>query len=143
MGIWDKDPTFKSLGNNKDIHLRRLSWHCANLMCADCDGKIHYRFKKLRTESVDATTGKVTQEFEDYKWDTEFESVQIDGGQTQNEINTPEGSQCECHHCHGRPGYDRWKKAVHEKNSKRLVGVGFISKYKQNELSPEEQEDLK
>lgn len=143
MGIWDDDPTFKAIGNNKDIRLKHLSWQCSNLLCEDCDGFIHYKFKKVESEFVDATTGKVTQKIVDFEWDTEHESVLLDGGITQNRENTPEGSRCECHHCHGRPGYDEWKKKAKQRNEKRLVGVGFVSKYKQNELAPDEKEGLR
>lgn len=127
-GDWDKDPAFKNLSDNKGISLRRLSYACFSLNCIDCDGIIHYMLKKeihgFKGEIVNgilesrwhgqvrnAQTGEMEgePEYEVVMWDTEMESVQLDGGQSQNPQNTPEGSKCECHHCHGRPGYDEWK----------------------------------
>lgn len=147
MGIWDDDPAFKALANNKSLTLKRLSWQCSNLMCDQCDGFIHYRFKKVKSEYIDARTGKKHQEIEDFEWNTEFESVQLEGGQIQDKYNTPEGSKCECHHCHGRPGYDKWKKKMQEKNKQpefKLINTEMpASKFKQDELSDEEKENLK
>ena len=147
MGIWDDDPAFKRLAEDKFMRLKRLSWQCSNLMCAECDGFIHYRFKKVKAEYIDAKTGKKHQEIEDFEWDTEFESVQLEGGATQNRYNTPEGSKCECHHCHGRPGYDKWKKRMQQKSQDAVPEFKLFrtrsSPYKQDELSPEEKENLK
>lgn len=125
---WANDDAFKNLAQNKNIGLRRLSYACFSLNCIDCDGFIHYRLKKevqgFRGEMVNgileskwhgqylsAKTGKMEgeKEYEEVIWDTEQESVQLEGGMSQNPMNTPEGSKCECHHCHGRPGYDEWK----------------------------------
>jgi hypothetical protein len=127
-GDWDKDPTFQNLAKKEGLKLHRLSYQCFNLDCVNCDGKIHYKIKKeitgFRGKMVDgvmqsewhgqyrsARTGKMEgkREFEEIIWDTEMESVQIEGGASQNPMNTPEGSKCECHHCHGRKGYDKWK----------------------------------
>ena len=137
MGIWDDDPAFKSLAGNKFMKLKRLSWQCSNLMCDQCDGFIHYKFKKVKAEYFNIKTGKKEQEIEDFVWDTDFESVQLEGGVTQNMQNTPEGSQCECHHCHGRPGYDKWKAGIKAEQSQ------VVNPYKQNELSDEARKNLK
>lgn len=141
MGLWDDDPAFKSLADNKSIRLKRLSWQCSNLMCDQCDGFIHYEFKKVKVEYFNTKTGKVEQEIEDFVWDTIFESVQLEGGQIQNRENTPENSKCECHHCHGRPGYDKWK-AEKNKTIVSNLSSNITSKYKQNELSDEEKKNL-
>jgi hypothetical protein len=125
---WSDDDTFKNLANKEGLKLHRLSYPCFTLNCIDCDGKIHYKLKKevkgFKGEIVDgkleskwhgqyrsAKTGQIEgeKEYEEVIWDTEQESVMLEGGLTQNPMNTPEGSKCECHHCHGRPGYDEWK----------------------------------
>jgi hypothetical protein len=125
---WKDDAAFKNLANNKGLGFHRLSYACFSLNCIECDGKIHYKLKKevkgFKGKIVDgklestwhgpyrsAETGEMKgeKEFEEVMWDTTQESVQIEGGVTQNPINTPEGSKCECHHCHGRRGYDEWK----------------------------------
>lgn len=143
MGLWDDDHTFKRLSEDKFLRLKRLSWQCSNLMCDQCDGFIHYEFKKVKSEYIDARTGKKHQEIENFKWDTEFESVQLEGGQTQNRENTPEGSRCECHHCHGRPGYDKWKKRKQNKDAQLTLYRTQSPIYQKNELSDEEKENLK
>ena len=142
MGNWDDDPAFKNLANNKFMKLNRLSWQCSNLMCEECDGFIHYKFKKVKAEYINAKTGKKEQEIEDFEWDTNHDSVQLEGGANQDKFNTPEGSRCECHHCHGRPGYDKWKSQI--LNAKDVAkSVPISPYYKQNELSDEEKKNLK
>jgi hypothetical protein len=125
---WKDDQSFNNLAKNKEIHFRRVSYACYSLNCIDCDGLIHYRLLKevkgfvgkmvdgvLQSEwhgqYRSAKTGKMEgeREFEEVFWDTEQESVMLEGGVVQNPINTPEGSKCECHHCHGRRGYKEWK----------------------------------
>jgi len=147
---WSKDPAFKGLADS-GMRLRRLSWHCANFKCIECDGKIHYKFKKEFRGVRDgkfyglyrnAMSGEMEGEqlFEDYVWDTEFESVQLDGGQSQNPINTPEGSTCQCHHCHGRPGYKEWK--ARGGKPKNVFDVPRGS-YAKNEMADEQREQLR
>lgn len=145
MGInFDDDPTFKALSSNKDIHTKRLSWQCANLLCAQCDGFIHYKFKKVKTEYFNLKTGRKEQEIEDFEWDTEFNQVQIDGGQIQTKENTPEGSRCECHHCHGRPRYKEWVEGQGQPFSIGKITITDQTKgYTQKELSDEERDKLK
>lgn len=117
---WKDDAAFNNLAKNKELKLHRLSYACFSLNCIDCDGVIHYRLKKeirgYRNGKFygpyrSAKTGIMVDEpeYEEVIWDTEQESVQLEGGVSQNSINTPEGSKCECHHCHGRKGYDEWK----------------------------------
>jgi len=138
MGLWDDDPAFNAIANNKDLKLKRLSWQCSNLLCIECDGKIHYKVKRVVSETIDARTGIRTPVWEEFEWDTEMQSIQLESGATQNKFNTPEGSICECQMCHGRPGYDDWK--ARGGKPKKLAKP---SKYKQNELSKEEKEGLK
>lgn len=126
---WDDDTAFKNISENKFVHFKRLSWQCSQLLCDQCDGFIHYKFKLLKPQVFNMETGKTEDEIIDFEWDTDFESVMIDGGQNQNIQNTPEGSKCECHHCHIR------KAKVNESIDK--------SKYKQRQLSKKEKEDLR
>jgi hypothetical protein len=97
-GAWKTDATFNALAKGP-FNLRKRSYQCAiELACANCDGRIHYKFRKIKSETIDAQTGRRDILFEDYEWNTEFESIMVNGG-SQNRGNTPEGSKCECF-CH-------------------------------------------
>jgi hypothetical protein len=136
-GAWASDAAFNNLSKQEGLILKRRSYQCAiELNCAGCDGTIHYRFKKFKTETIDFNTGQKKMEYEDYEWNTEFESIMLTNGATQNRINTPEGSKCECLFCHGRPGYDDWKRKQQLQDTAKMV----IHKYDQNEMAPEERD---
>lgn len=137
---WKDDLAFRALSENKGLTLKRLSWHCANFLCGECDGKIHYHLKKFKTQTISATTGKTTTEWEECNWDTDFESVQLTDGSTQNKQNTPEGSRCECMLCHGRPGYDEWKAEQEKLGPSQTRGRMKI--VRREELSDEERKLL-
>lgn len=97
-GAWKTDETFKALEKGP-YGLRKRSYQCAiELACANCDGRIHYKFRKEKSRVIDFKTGIERTEFQDYEWNTAFESVMINCG-TQDRINTPEDSKCECF-CH-------------------------------------------
>lgn len=101
-GAWNTDATFNALAKSPFHTFRRMSYQCGLLLDHDsCDRRIHYRFKKFKSESIDASTGIRKIEFEDYEWNTTFESIQIEGG-SQSRGNTPEGSPCQCM-CHDTP----------------------------------------
>lgn len=93
------DESFKNLSKREGMMLSRLSWHCANFECEACDGRIRYNVKRFRYKEFNAKTGATEDKFEEFEWNTEFQSVQLEGGVKQNRENTPEGSRCECF-CH-------------------------------------------
>ena len=99
MDPWADDKAFKNLANNRDLLLHKLSWHCASLECEACDGAVHYHIKQFRYREFDAKTGQTKDVYDEFEWNTEFQSVQLEGGVSQNRENTPEGTKCECF-CH-------------------------------------------
>lgn len=96
---FDDDDAFNNLSKKEGMLLHRLSYHCANLDCNVCDGKIHYKIREHKARLWSAATGKFRDEFEDKEWDPNFTQVQLEGGELQSKENTPEGSKCECF-CH-------------------------------------------
>jgi hypothetical protein len=130
---WKDDKSFENVSNREGLILHRLSWHCASLECEACDGRVRYHVKRFKYNEFNAKTGETVPKFEEFEWDTDFQSVQLTGGIIQSRENTPEGSRCECF-CHRKmeggprksiPFVRREGKTVHEL------------------LSPEERKSLK
>jgi len=154
-------PEFDEFSKKKGLILHRLSYFCANLKCIECPGTISYKkvveitgFRgtydeenhKITTDGKfhgqyrDAQTGEMVGEKEFEDWDVEHSSIQLANGEIQNPRNTPEGTQCECMLCHGRPGYDEWKaRGGAPKERKQRVKT----KPKKREFTDKEKSDLK
>jgi hypothetical protein len=141
---WEDDSAFKNLSRKEGLMLSKLSWHCASMECEACDGRIRYHVRRFKYTEWDAKTGKTEDKFEEFEWDTSFQSVQLEGGVIQSRENTPEGSRCECF-CH------RTKKISGDHPVvRRSIGEMVIEPYVQREgkkvsemLSAEEKEKLK
>lgn len=140
--VWKDDDAFRNLAKTPGLTLNKLSYHCASMGCSQCDGRIHYNFKKFSHHEVNAKTGEQKDVYIDFHWDWNHASVQLAGGAIQNPENTPEGSKCECF-CHRSPKYKRMIEGTPSPQAAGSpVGKIFISQYDQKELAPEVRDSL-
>jgi hypothetical protein len=147
--VWKDDDAFRNLANKPGLTLNKLSWHCASLGCSDCDGIIRYKFKKFSHTEFNAKTGQANDIWEDFTWDYNHASVQIEGGDIQTPQNTPEGSKCQCF-CHRSKKYKDMvtgERTITAENapspSPKSIGRMIISQYDQDEIAPEKREEWK
>jgi hypothetical protein len=133
---FDDDRGFDNLSKRDGLELHRLSYHCQQALCPECDGVIRYSFMK-EVEGFTEEGGYFDMQKNEYipkpqkmfHWDPEFNQTQLKGD-IQSKSNTPEGSKCECF-CHGA-----------RKHKPRPVASMQIHKYAQKELAPEVAKEL-